>query len=173
MEIFVEEMVRKKKTVLDFVAAIGAITAGALLALVLIFVVSALVPALSGVILLLAAGCVYGAYFLMSMTNVEYEYSLVNNEMDIDKIISRKRRKRVTTANFKELEAFGTAKNPDFERYIKNPSLKKVYAAKEKQGEDLFFLVYTENSVKKMLLFSPSEKIISVIAKYNPKKELL
>ena len=44
--------------------------------------------------LVLIAFAWYGAYLLMSMQNIEYEYILTNSEIDIDKIMSKKARKK-------------------------------------------------------------------------------
>ncbi len=173
MEIFIEEMVKKHKNGAYYVKLLGLGTLCALLVFLLMGVLFPIFPGFGPVIFLLAAGCVYGTYYLASAEDLEYEYSLVNNEIDVDKIVNRKKRKRLTTANLRNLDSFGTVKNPDFARYLRDAGVKKLYACRDKNADDVFFLVYSENTVKKMLIFSPSEKIIDIIVKYNPKKVLI
>lgn len=42
-------------------------------------------------------GSLYGGYILITNMSVEYEYIVTNGEMDIDKIIAKRRRKRLIT----------------------------------------------------------------------------
>lgn len=173
MEIFIEEMVKKHKSGAYYVKLLGLGALCALLVSLLMGIILPIFPGFGPIIFLLAAGCIYGAYYLATSEEQEFEYSLVNNEIDIDKIVNRKKRKHVTTANLRELDSFGTAKNPEFARYLRDAGVKKLYACRDKNAEDVFFLVYSENTVKKMLIFSPSEKMIDIIVKYNPKKVLI
>ncbi len=173
MEIFIEEMVKKRKDGAYYAKLLGL---GALCAFLVVLLMGVILPIFSGlgpIIFLATAGCIYGAYYLATSEELEFEYSLVNNEIDIDKIVNRKKRKHVTTANLRELDDFGTIKNPEFARYFRDAGVKKIYACRDKNAEDVFFLVYSENTVKKMLIFSPSEKIIDIIVKYNPQKVLI
>ncbi|MBR5613944.1 MAG: hypothetical protein IKW64_01395 [Clostridia bacterium] len=173
MEIFVEEMVAKKKTAAFFARTLGLVAACFVAVMFLMTVVTALVPAFAPFVFLVSAAAVYGTYILITAGNVEFEYSLVNNEIDVDKIMSRRKRKRLTTANLRELEAFGTKANPDYERYLKDPSAKKIFACEDKNADNVFFLVYNENTLKKMLIFSPGEKITAVVARFNPKTPII
>lgn len=173
MDIFIEEMVAKKKDGAYFAKVI-------VLVLVCLSVVLVLVPAgmtffsaFAPFLFLIAAGCVYGTYYLVTSENVEFEYTLVNSEIDVDKIVNRKKRTKLTCVNLRELDSFGTRQNSDYLKSVKDPAIKKIFACDDKNSEDLFFLVYTENTVKKMLVFSPSDSIVDVITKYNPKKALI
>ena len=126
MEIFVEEMVAKKKNGAYFAKVLGLVALCFAVVFILMTVVMAAFAAFAPFIFLISAGCVYGTYILISGEDVEFEYALVNNEIDIDKIINRKKRKRLTSANLRELESFGTKANPDYEKYAKDPVVKKI-----------------------------------------------
>ena len=173
MEIFIEEMVKKRKDGAYYAKLLGLGALCAFLVVLLMGVILPIFPGLGPIIFLAAAGCIYGTYYLATEEELEFEYSLVNNEIDVDKIVNRKKRKRITTANLRALDSFGTTNNPDFARYLRDAGVKKLYACRDKNADDVFFLVYSENTVKKMLIFSPSEKIIDMIVKYNPKKVLI
>ncbi len=171
MEIFIEEMVRKTKTSKDYFITGGIIALAALLVFIMVGILMPMFAAFGSIIFLLAAGVVYGAYFLIVSSNVEFEYSLVNTEMDIDKIMNKTRRKRVTTASIRGLEAFGTKNNPEYERYLTNSVVTKIFACGDKNAEDIFFMVYNQGDKKMMLVFNPSERIIEQIVKRNPQKQ--
>ncbi len=173
MDIFIEEMVKKRKTALSLVLSVVSIFFGSIAIFLLFTIVLPIFYHFSSLIVPLAALIVYGIYLLISSFNAEYEYSLVNSEIDIDKITNKRKRRRLTTAYIQRLEAFGTTKNPDFARYKKNTSVKKIYACRDKNFDDIFFLVYNIGAERVMLFFNPSDRIISEIAKRNPKKQLL
>ncbi len=173
MDIFIEEMVSKTKTAKDRLLNVGIIALAAVLFFVMVGILIPMFAAFSSIIFLLAAGVVYGAYYLINMSNVEFEYSLVNTEIDIDKIINKTKRKKITCAPIRGLEAFGTKQNPDFDGYLSNPSVTKVYACRDKSADDVIFMVYNQSDKKMMLLFSPSEKIVEQIKKRNPQKQFI
>ncbi len=173
MEIFIEEMVKAKKDLLKYLQTTGIIVLTAVLVFAIFFILMPMFSAFSSLILLLAAGIVYGAYVLITLSNVEYEYSLVNTEIDVDKIVNRSRRKRLASASIRTLEAFGTKRNPDYEKYVSNSLVTKVYACRDKSADDVFFMVYNHGDKKMMLVFNPSQKIIEHITKFNPRKPLI
>lgn len=171
MDIFIEEMVERKRTGKDVVAVFGLMILSVIFVYVLLTIVFPLIPQFGSILFVLAAGEIYLAYRFSMSFNVEYEYSLVKNEIDIDKIVNRKKRKRMTTVNIKGLEAFGRCgENPEYKRYVGNAGVKKIYACAKKDDADNYFVVYFENSIKVMTVFSPSGKIVDVIEKYNPKR---
>ena len=79
MDTFFEQIVAKKKGAPEWLIIIGTILAGLLvLGFVFLFANSFLVIALVGV--------GYGAWWLITTQNVEYEYCVTNGDIDIDKI---------------------------------------------------------------------------------------
>lgn len=175
--IFIEELVKKKKTPADYLAVLCVLVSGAILVTFLLTVglpLGLMYGSITGTLaLLFVAAVFYGVYYFLQTVDVEYEYSLVNAEIDIDKIMGKKRRKRMVTVYLRNLEDFGTRKNPEFNRYMENGEIKKVYACRDKNAEDVFFTVYDEGSTRIMLIFNPNEKIIDQIAKRNPRKVLI
>lgn len=168
-DIFVEEIVKKENTAVDKLAVFGMVLLSVLLSVILFFI-SALIPQFSSIFIVLIAVVVYFTYILSANFNLEYEYALVNSEIDVDKIAAKRRRKKVTTVNLRRLDFFGKSTGADFEKCLKDVSIKKVFACRKKKSEDNYFLVYSEDTIRKMLIFSPSDKIISVIEKLNPKR---
>ncbi len=168
MEIFIEEMVKKKKTAVDYVKAMAIFVLTVIL-IFAAFVLMYIFPVFNTIILFIVVGLVYGAYKLATSINVEYEYSLVNTEIDVDKIVNKRKRKRLTTAPIRGLVSFGTKKNPEYDRYIGNSVINNIYACVDKNAEDIFYMVYNQGDKKNMLIFNPSERIIEQIAKNNPR----
>lgn len=168
-DIFVEEIVKKESTAVDKLSLLGMVLLCVVLSVGLFFV-SALIPQFSSIMFVLIAAVVYFTYMLSANFNLEYEYVLVNSEIDVDKIAAKKRRKKMTTVNLRRLDFFGKSTGADFEKCLKDVSIKKVFACKQKKADDNYFLVYSENATRKMLIFSPSDEIVSVVEKLNPKR---
>lgn len=171
--LFIEQLVKKKKTAADFVALVAMLALGAALITFLLMFALPLFFQFAAVILVLVMAVVYGVYYFLASFDVEYEYSLVNQEIDVDKILGKKRRKRLVTVYYRDLEAFGTKANPDFNMYMQNAEVKKVFACRDKNASDVFFVVYYEGQNRIMLLFNPNDKIIEQIKMRNPKKVLI
>lgn len=170
MDIFIEEVVNKEKTLGDKLLMMVIILLCAIVSGALYFLAMFILPQFAPVILLIILAIVYITYLFIGNFNLEYEYALVNSEIDIDKIAAKKRRKKLTSVNLLDLHSFGKKDSQDYSKYLRDISIKKVFAGRRKDGDDIYFLVYTEATVKKMLVFSPTEKIISVIEKLNQRK---
>ena len=56
---------------------------------------------------LIAIGVIFGAYKLSKLLNVEYEYIVVNRDLDIDKITAQSSRKRIVSIKLNEVLDFG------------------------------------------------------------------
>lgn len=167
MDIFIEEMVKKQMTIKDILLILCTFLLCAALIAVL-FLLSTVFPAFGTIVFLVMAAVVYGTYRVFISFDVEYEYSLVNSEIDIDKILGRKRRKRVTTVKLTGLEAFGKSDNAEYKKYLSDSGVKKIFVCRNSSDNNYF--IVRGGDKREMVIFSPSEKIISVIEKFNPRR---
>lgn len=169
MDVFIEYMVKRKKSAADYIKILATLILG----LVLIFVVSvvfAAIPYITSFILLAVAGVIYAMYHLITSVNVEYEYALTNNELDVDAIINTRKRKRLTTANLRQVECWGRKSDRSFESNFQNKSIKKIVACEDIKDPDTYFMVYYNDDERNMLLFNPNEKILKKIELLNPQR---
>ena len=98
MDSYCEYIVKKKNGGKEL-AIQALIVVAALAVFALFMVLGAVIPNFSMITTLLAFGALYGGYRLITNMNVEYEYIVTNGEMDIDKIIAKRSRKRLLTVN--------------------------------------------------------------------------
>ncbi len=169
MDVFLEQMIKRKKTVWDFIKI--------LLCMVCVLGIFLLLPAflmIPGIGTVLFAICVIAIYLIYRMVcgiNLEYEYTFTNGSMDVDKIINAKQRKSMLEINIRKIEIAGDRKNPAFASYLEKRSVKKVYACTHRNAEDLSFVVFQDKDGKeKMLLFNPNEELREAIRRFNPQK---
>lgn len=171
MEVFIEQIVRKRRTFADTLIVLALAVASVILSMFL-FLLSAKFSMLGTIFIFAIAAVFYFAYILATSRNLEYEYSMVNHEIDIDKIMNQKRRKRLITLNVKKMEAFGKkGRGADYEKYISDSSVKKIYACADKTADNVFYAVYFNEGTKYMLIFSPKQEIVDMIVKFNPREK--
>lgn len=113
--------------------------------------------------LIIIAGIFYGAYYLMTGLDAEYEYILTNGDFDIDKIIGQRKRKRLVSASIADFTAFGLlSEAPDFDG--------TTVLASSGTGQDYYadFVHKTEGNVR--LIFTPNEKILDGMELFLPRQ---
>lgn len=159
MDNIAEQLVQKQKTGADTAKKV-LISAGALI-IASFFMFLAMQGAFTMV--LFAVGVLGVGIYLLGNFGIEYEYIITNNEMDIDKIIGRRKRKRMITVDIKRAEDFGkyTADND-----IKADATVHAYTGVEK---DACYLVVTHNDYGKVkVIFNPNEHMRECIMQELP-----
>lgn len=164
MENYIEYMVKKRTSAIDYIQAFLFIIAGFIL-----LCVASFFAILGPFMLAIAVGIVYATYKFVSRINLEYEYLIVNGELDVDKIINRKARKKVESVKLRQIEDFGLCGSEKESRYFNNREYKKLFAC-ESAKEGYAFIVYTKEGSKKILIFTPNDEMIEYIKKVNPGK---
>lgn len=163
---FVEQLVEVKTGGKILGLKIGIWCVCAIMALGLIFF-SFVTPSLAFVLLLLAAGVMIVAYYLTTQLNVEYEYALTNDEIDIDRIINKSKRARMANFKISDIE--------DIEPY--NPQIhvtdkahnKNVYIGCNTRGEEpLAFKVKHPKNGYYTLVITPNEEFKAGMKRYLP-----
>ena len=167
MDFFNEWIVKKKKTAQDIMSYVIIIFA----ALILLYFVLIQFGTGKAVFLIPVeiAIIIYASIWLWKSLNVEYEYSVTNGDLDIDKIIAKKRRKKLVRVKLKDFEYFA----PLNDRHIKvaeDPSVNRVIdASSDLDSPRVHFAIYFNNSEKICLLFEPTDKMIENFANYIPR----
>jgi len=163
MDTYVEFIVKKKKDIKDYLVWIGA----CVLAFVCSFVVLS-IPALAPYVIILfwlVVGIIYLAYRIIVSRNIEFEYTVTNGELDVDKIINRKRRKRIITVDTKSFETFEPV-NDKLLAHIKTITpLLTIHAEGDITSPDTYIAVFHKNGVKNCLFIQPNERILEAIAR--------
>ena len=178
-DIYLEYMIKKRKTggqkaIIATVIAAGIVLSGAML-----LAIYAAAFVLAGtqygsfafsIGLVLIALLWYGAYLIISMQNVEYEYILTNSEMDMDKIMSKKGRKHIVDFDFKEITICASIDDNEHNHDYKNVTVDKKYdIVGDKNGGNIYFADFTQDNQKVRVLFQPTYKMISSAKKFNPR----
>ena len=170
MDVFVEHMIAKKNVTADHLKMAG-LTFAALLLIVVIFCFGGYLKGFSFICLLVIAGIIYGWWYLLTSFKVEYEYILTNGEMDIDKIIAQRKRKRLITINFRNIEILAPV-NGEHKNEFENQGLKTKIDASSYPGSPNAYFVIASNEKLGLtrVIFEPDDRIISGAKTFSPRK---
>lgn len=160
-DVFFEQIVQIKKTGKAFAGIIGIwLLAFVLIAFLLLTFI------LGPFTIILCCGLGYGAFWLSSKLNVEFEYIITNGTLDIDKIINKSSRKRILSLELSQvtrLEKYNPAA-------VTNINEKEIVFACNRQDEDAYFITAERTGKKSAnLVFAPNVKLQSAIEKFAPK----
>ncbi len=151
--LFNEQLVKRSPSVKSRIIQIGiGIFALALIGLL------ALEPSLLSVIPVLLVAIIIGAIVLIRRQNIEFEYTLNDNYLEIDKILAKSSRKNVTSVEISAVEAF--AKEERSAKELKD-AYQTVYDCAGDDGE-IYSIVYlgVGEEGRCVLLFTPNEKML-------------
>ncbi len=138
--------------------------------LLLVIFISMLAMMMFGVFMLIIVpigGC-YLAYILFTNTFVEYEYIVTNNDLDIDKIVGRRKRKRLITVSLASVTQWGEYKGDTI-------NADATVIATDGRGQGDYYLMAQHNKYGKVaVIITPIEETlinINFAVPYNVKKK--
>ena len=106
----------------------------------------------------------YGAYYLTTKFFIEYEYIITNNSFDIDKIISKKSRKRLASFEISQVESIEKY-NPNAKDNTRFAEILKVCNA----SDEAYQLIFKDGTSLTKVIFAPDERIKKAIVKFLPR----
>ena len=133
MDIFMEYLIKRHKDTKDYILTVLIGAGATVLSVVMLctmFILSLSMSSSEGTAqfssiittigMLLVAGMWWGAVKLINLRSVEFEYILTNSELDVDKVIAKKGRKRVVSVDFKDIEIMANINDNDHNLEYKN-----------------------------------------------------
>ncbi len=114
----------------------------------------------------------FGGSYLIKGMNLEYEYILTNNELDVDKIMNKERRKRLFTIDLKEINVMAHiddgVRKPEFER-----AQKTIDISSGEKGPNTYVIVLMNKNELTQLILEPNEEMRQAMFKQAPSKVYL
>ena len=158
---FLEYVVKKKLTIKEVF-----VRAGIILLAVLFFWLTVTVNL--GMFGLIVA--TWFSYFIISQRRLEFEYSLNGAVLDIYKIMSKSRRRKLIPLELTRLEKFGKIGDIEYNHQlnIKTKVLNFSSGDKKKAGE-MYYCVVTRPKGKFMVIIEPSNEILEAMQTIIPK----
>ena len=168
MDMFCEYLVKRKKggkekALVALFILIGILFTASVFWFLLPFIYYVAQPFVSFIFPILAFSW-WGILILTKRYNIEFEYTITGTDIDIDKIINRKKRKRVLSTSVRKLEIVAPLLSAKYNDDCK--ALITVDCSKNDDKKTTYFAVYTKDNQRKCLIFDPSEKMLNII-KYH------
>lgn len=165
MDTFIEQLVTKQSSTKETLAKVGLVLAALLVAFLCITLPILLgAYSLGSIGLLLAAGAVYGGWYLISGMSVEYEYIVTNGEIDVDKIAAKRKRKRLVTVKAQNFEAFGLLT----EAPAVGQGVTTIMAVGT--GVEEYFADFNHAKLGQVrLIFSPNQRLLDSLRPFLPR----
>ncbi len=162
---FKEYMVKQKKSSKDVMMQ----TLIVVCTIVVVLLAMAIGGALLGPIITIAV--LLGAGYVFSMFSREYEYILTNEELDIDVIYNRSKRKRVTTINLRKIDVMAAIDDANHRHEIEGKNVAKVINASDNSNDKNTYVIIgeTQFGITKILL-SPSSDFLDEMFRQSPNK---
>lgn len=180
-DMFLEHLVPKKKDTKDKLLIALMIFGGLVVSLILIMLMFSLSFSMAAarngssmflsIGLLLVAGLWYLVYIGISSRNIEYEYTVTNNELDIDKVMSKRGRKHLVTVDVKEIACMGRIDDDEINGVYKNPpeGVKVLNYSAMSQHSSTYFIDCRVDEKHAIVLCQLTQKMIDALWRYNPK----
>ena len=168
MDNFAEQLVKKNETNADKTRRFSMMIVGILFsaALLLLTLFQARSPLLVLLGFALAAAAGYGTYYFVQNTYVEYEYTFTNGELDVDKIIAKKKRRPMLSTSIRQFTDFGR-----YEEGMEETADMTVIMATDNIASHEYYADFTDETVgSARLIFVPDERMLENIRKFLPAK---
>lgn len=121
---------------------------------------------------LVVVGLIFGASYLIKGMNLEYEYILTNNELDVDKIMNKERRKRCFTVDLKEINVMAHIDDA-VRKHEVDRAQKTIDISSGEKGPNTYVIVFMNKEELTKLIFEPNDDIKRAIYKQAPSKVFL
>ncbi len=164
MDVFIEKIIKKQKGFKEY-----SLIAGTIILVIAITFALTFVKFFQSILFLVVIALVYGAWILIGNLNTEYEYIVTNDEIDIDIIINRKKRKRLFSTSCKDFDILANVKSENFNDEVRSIE-NKIIACSSLQSPNLYYATLEYKGQKTLLYFEPDERILNALKVFIPKK---
>lgn len=170
MDRFLEEVVVKKQRGLNEALYLLSFALMIFLAIFGFMMFQVLFIQFDLVSLILTVLCLGGAFLLYmyrGRLRAEYEYTFTNGALDFAMVFNNQKRKSLGSLAVNRVDAFGKVSGNAFQRYVTMNGIKRNNWFLNRGAELYYFYVQKENS-KRLIVFEPSEEMVSYIKFYLP-----
>ncbi|MBP3217927.1 MAG: hypothetical protein J6M46_06125 [Lachnospiraceae bacterium] len=118
-------------------------------------------------------GCLVGYYFVNMNVGIDYEYSYVQKELRIAKIMNKERRKEVATYDLEKMEILAPVRSWHLDSYKNRQIAKDVdYSSGEEKQPDPCYYLYLEGNTRVKLELEGEEamQLLDAVKQMAPRK---
>lgn len=178
MDVVLETLLKKKRGGSDYVLLALLAAAGVVLSIFLILMILYATAMLGefgqiagSVGMLFVAAVWWGIYILYNSRSIEYEYTVINSSLDIDKIMAKKRRKNMLSIDIKNAKLMACVNDEENNGIYKDidKSVKILDLSAGNANMYTYFIDCEVDDKRCIVLFQPTSKMVEGLWRFNPK----
>lgn len=155
---FYEQIIKHKKSRKDYFMILLTVFAG----LAFLVLASALIPAFLPLWIFIP--CWFG-YFAISGRCLEYEYSITNHVIDIDRIAGKRRRRKMIVIDLKEIIGHGTPGDEPYRAAVKK-GLRVLDFSSGADETGKYYLIVPRPKATYIVIMEPNETMLACMNVY-------
>ena len=164
MDNFTELLLKKEKTGKEIMLQVLCWSVSVLFIAVLCFIFLKINFVLLILLPILIALMIYGNVIITNMMNVEFEYSLVNNYIDIDKIIGASKRTKILSIKTQNITEIGKFDYKEINREQFSHTLTPVSSL---SADNLwYFKAEDDKGETYFVVFEPNRRVLNHLKKF-------
>ncbi len=122
-------------------------------------------------LLAVALACGIGAYIVGNGIQVDYEYSLVDRELRLAKIMNKSKRKSLGTFDLDKMDILAPEKSWHLDEYKNRKFTKELdYSAHEAEDKNRYVLILPDTKVLLTLAGEEAEVLLGAVRTFAPRK---
>ena len=168
-DVFVENLTKKKRgfsTILFKVITMITSIVLAALFFALTFVIA--FPNYVTIVIFFSLFIIFVGYIITTALNIEFETCLTNGIFDVDKIINRRKRKRLVTFRLETVEEIGRYNPAEHENKTYD---NKFIACSDIDDEDVWFMTFRHYSLGHVLVvINANDRMLDGIKQFIPRQ---
>lgn len=168
MDTFSEYIVSRKKGTKEILKIAGILLA-LLVVMMAITVLTFMSAAFASVSFVLLAAAIFGAYYLITGQDIEYEYIVTNGEIDVDMIIHRRKRKRLITVHSRTFDVVAPVGSAEHRSEENATYTRVIDASSGRDNGKAYFASFSKDGQKIKLVFEPTEKMLEAFKTFVPR----
>lgn len=167
-DVFIEKLVSQKNSILEIILKIMIILSTIVIVLTINVAVLYYFYQAFSFTVIISAGIIYLSYRLIISIKAEFEYSLTNDELTVERIIAKRKRKSIFVGSCKDFSVICPVTDPEYLNIVKKAGA--IYDYSSGRGVDpVWLFVISQNGSNKLVLFDYDERFIDVFKRFNPR----
>jgi hypothetical protein len=163
-DIFIEQLVKKEKTKIDLIKKILGVMAA-----IIVLMICLQFEALYLLVLPILLVEVIAIRFLFIRMNIEYEYIITNDSLDIDIIYNQQKRKHIETINIKNIQIMAQVSNQEYANEMGKYDKLKDYSS-QIPTDNTYGVIVKNGQVTSKVIIEPNEMVLKAIKRYIPRQ---
>ena len=155
---FYEQIIKQKKNGKDYTVIGVTVLLGVLFVLIASSIIPFFLP------LWIFIPCWFG-YFIISGRCLEFEYSITNHVIDIDRIAGKRRRRKMIVIDLKEIQGYGIPEDEGY-RHAVRKGLKVLDFSTRSSREEAYYFIVPRPKGTYVVIIEPDETMRQCIKPY-------